>query len=69
MDEQLFTWKSCKSDGFGASTYQNVCLVTTIGVFKPGTHFDSAMLNYDTGQISLTCDDVNYVFKLVIFAV
>lgn len=69
MENQLFVWKSCRSDGFGTTTYFEVCLTWSIGIFEAGTVFDSAIIDYEKATLDLSSGDKTYKFKLVISAI
>lgn len=53
MERELFTWSGWDQQDVGMLSFSGVKLVKQIGQFPPGTEFDGAFLNFDTGDLQL----------------
>ena len=56
MEKQLFEWKEWDQVATGCFFFFCITLVKQIGDYEVGTTFDSAIVNFETGELTLQKD-------------
>ena len=57
MERQLFDWNGWDQQDTASFTFYDVELKVQIGKQTPGTKFSSALIDFQTGELSLYRDD------------